>query len=249
VAKYRQGLGLAGNVAAGSLRNPLDRPVGLKSVINPIGAQGGADAETLGQARTNAPNTVRTFGRIVSLRDFEDSARQFPGVARTLATWAWDGEQAAVHLTVAGDDGTVISDQLMADLTTDLNKRRDPYRQLTIQKHSNVPVVVTAAILVNPDFVKELVQNAVAQALADHFAFANTNLGQPVHLSAIYTTIQNVDGVVAAEVNKLQFKNAIDGTSHGATAAPQQKHLRIFSNEIPVVEIPSTDIIVTLGLT
>src|SRR5207249_2885189 len=73
VARYRQGLGLAGNVKAGALRNPLDRPTGLKAVVNPLDAQGGADAETLDQARANAPNTVRTFGRIVSLRDFEDA--------------------------------------------------------------------------------------------------------------------------------------------------------------------------------
>ena len=248
VAKYRQGLGQAGSVAAGSLRNPLDRPVGLKSVINPIRAQGGADPETLEKARTNAPNTVRTFGRIVSLRDFEDSAREFPGVARSRAIWAWDGEQAAVHLTAAGDDGVVLSNQLLADLVADLDKRRDPNRKLTIEKHRNVPVLMSAAILVNPDFVKELVQHAVAQALADHFAFANTDLGQPVHLSAIYTTIQNVDGVVAADVNKLQFKSAADRGSHGATSALQQKHLRIFANEIPMVETASVDITVTQGL-
>jgi hypothetical protein len=56
--------------------------VGLKSVTNPAGAAGGADPESLDQARTNAPNTVRTFGRIVSLRDFEDAAREFAGVAK-----------------------------------------------------------------------------------------------------------------------------------------------------------------------
>jgi predicted phage baseplate assembly protein len=248
VAKYRQGLGLVGNVAANSLRNPLDRPVGLKTVTNPIAAQGGADAETLDQARSNAPNTVRTFGRIVSLRDFEDSAREFPGVARALATFAWDGEQAAVRLTVAGDNGVVISDQLLQDLTADLNARRDPNRQLTIGKHRNVPVLVSAAILVDADFVKEDVQAAVAQALVDHLAFANRNLGQPVHLSAIYTAIQNVPGVVAADVNTLQFKNSADGATHGATAAPQQKHLRIFADEIAFVESASVDIVVTLGL-
>jgi hypothetical protein len=248
VAKYRQGLGVAGNVAAGSLRNPLDRPTGLKSIVNLIAAQGGADAETLDQVRTNAPNTVRTFGRVVSLRDFEDAAREFPGIARALATWVWDGEEQAVRLTVAGDDGAVVSDQLLADLTTDLDARRDPNRKLAIEKHRNVPVRVEAAILVNPDFISGLVQAAVAAALADHFAFANNTLGQAVHLSSVYTAIQNVEGIVAADVNTLQFKYSADQTSHGATTAPRQKHLRIFRDEISVIETASVDIAVTLGL-
>jgi uncharacterized phage protein gp47/JayE len=248
VAKYRQGLGRVGNVVAGSLRNPLDRPTGLKSVVNPIGAQGGADAETLDQARENAPNTVRTFERAVSLRDFEDSARQFPGIARALAVWQWDGEEQAIRLTVAGDDGAIVSDQLLADLTADFDQRRDPNRKLTIEKHRKVPIRVEAAILANYDFVKELVQNAVATALADHFAFAHNTLGQAVHLSSVYTAIQAVDGVVAADVNRLQFKNSVDTVSHQATSAPLQKHLRILRNEISVIDNASVDIVVTLGL-
>jgi hypothetical protein len=247
VAKYRYSLGLAGNVAAGALRNPLDRPTGLKSVVNPIGAQGGSDPETLDQARSNAPNTVRTFGRVVSLRDFEDAAREFPGIARALASWDWDGEEQAVRLTVAGDGGVVVSDSLKADLTTDLDKRRDPNRKLTVFKHRNVPIRVEAAILVDPDYVNELVQTAVTKAIADHFAFANTTLGQPVHLSSVYTVIQNVPGVVGADVNTLQFKNSSDRASHGATTDPQQKHLRIFQDEISVIET-SADIVITVGL-
>src|SRR5262249_23549024 len=183
VAKYRYSLGLAGNVVAGALRNPLDRPTGLKSVVNPIAAQGGSDPETLDQAPGNAPNTVRTFGRVGSRSDFKGIAREFPGIARALASWDWDGEEQAIRMTVAGDGGVVVSDSLKADLTADLDKRRDPNRKLTIQKHRNVPILVEAAILVDPDYVKELVQTAVAKAIADHFAFANNTLGQPVHLS------------------------------------------------------------------
>jgi hypothetical protein len=248
VARYRQGLGLAGNVKAGTLRNPLDRPTGLKAVVNPLDAQGGADAETLGQARGNAPNTVRTFGRIVSLRDFEDSARQFPGIARALATWEWDGDDQAVLLTVAGDDGAVVAGQLMDDLTADLDLRRDPNHKLTIEPHHNVPITIAVAILADGDFDKALVRQAVADALAGRFAFANTALGQAVHLSDVYAVVQNVAGIVAADVNQLQYKAAADRASHGATADPQQKHLRLFRNEIPVIEQPTVDITVTLGL-
>ena len=82
VATYRQGIGLAGNVSAGALRTLLDRPVGLKSVRNPAAASAGARSRSLDQSRANAPNTVRTFGRIVSLEDFEYAARELAGSPR-----------------------------------------------------------------------------------------------------------------------------------------------------------------------
>src|SRR5207244_1320123 len=101
VADYREGAGLAGRVGVGALRAPLDLPVGLKSVRNPAEATGGADPESIEQARENAPTTVRTFGRAVSLRDFEDLVRTSGEVAKALATWVRNRESRAVHLTLA----------------------------------------------------------------------------------------------------------------------------------------------------
>ena len=51
---------------------------------------------------TNAPLTVLTLDRVVSLRDYEDFARAFAGIAKALATWSWDGERRGVFVTVAG---------------------------------------------------------------------------------------------------------------------------------------------------
>ena len=53
-------------------------------------------------ARRNAPLTVLTLDRIVSLRDYEDFARAFGGIAKALATWTWDGQRQGIFVTVAG---------------------------------------------------------------------------------------------------------------------------------------------------
>lgn len=68
-AVYRKGLGLGGNVAAGKLTTLLTRPLGLSGADNPEAASGGEDAETLDKARENAPLTVLTLDRAVSVRD------------------------------------------------------------------------------------------------------------------------------------------------------------------------------------
>ena len=44
-------------------------------------------------ARQNAPFTVLTLERVVSLQDYEDFARAYPGIAKALATWTWDGRK------------------------------------------------------------------------------------------------------------------------------------------------------------
>ena len=50
-ATYRKGLGAAGNVAAESLTQLTQRPLGLKSVSNPLPAEGGTDPESAELAR------------------------------------------------------------------------------------------------------------------------------------------------------------------------------------------------------
>ena len=243
---YRQGIGLAGNVSPGALRTLLSRPVGLKSVSNPGPATGGAEAESLSQTRQNAPNTVRTFGRIVSLQDFEDAAREFAGVAKARASWAWSGEEQVVYLTVAGIGGAAIIGTTYTDLVADLNARRDPNRALVVRSYTSIAVQLNALIFVSADHVRDIVLAAVNAAVADYFSFDNQGFGRPVHLSGVYAVLQSVDGVVGADIISLGYKHAADGLSHGATAAPVQVHLRINDDELATLE-NAGDAQITLG--
>ncbi len=87
-AKYRKGIGAAGNVKPGALAQLLDRPLGVKGVSNPSAASGGVDPESEDSARASIPLGVRTLGRAVSLLDYEDFARAFSGVAKAHARGA-----------------------------------------------------------------------------------------------------------------------------------------------------------------
>jgi len=247
VATYRQGLGRDGNVGPNTLTTLLDRPVGLNSVTNPAAAQGGADPESLDEARTNAPNTVRTFGRIVSLRDFEDAARESAGVAKARAALGWDGSEQVLRLTVAGDEGAAVTGETRKNLAEDLNSRRDPNRKLVVETYREVFIQVEAVIYLDPDFIDEDVRAAVHTALLDFFAFDNLELGQPIHLSDIYQALQNLRGVVAVDIDRMQFKEPSVRVSHGAADKPVQENLRIFSTELARIERPVDDAIVRVG--
>jgi predicted phage baseplate assembly protein len=104
LAAYRQGIGSAGLVRAGQLGLLMTRPLGVREVTNPLDATGAADPESGDDIRQNAPLTLRTLDRIVSLQDYEDFARAFSGITKALATWTWNGQQQGVLITVAGPD-------------------------------------------------------------------------------------------------------------------------------------------------
>ena len=166
VAGYRKGSGLAGRVDRGTLRTPLDLPTGLKSVINPMPATGGADPEAIEQARENAPTTVRTFGRAVSLRDFEDLVRSSGEVAKAHATWVWNGEARAVHLTIAAQEGASFAPEDLARIHASVNAARDPNHALFLDNHVTVPISVHATLTVRPDHSREARSRGGARRVA-----------------------------------------------------------------------------------
>lgn len=255
-ASYRQGLGLAGRVRAHTLTIPLDRPVGLKGSGNPAAAEGGAEAEPLEAIRDNAPNTVRTFDRVISLRDFEDAAREFAGVAKARAAWTWDGEERVVQLTVAGDGDAELGPTALGNLRDYLDARRDPHRRMKLASYEKVFVEIEMRIEPDPDHDAGKVQAAVIQALEDFFAFDNVDLGQPVQLSDVYSVVQGVDGVIAADLDRLMFKppstiaDLLKRAVRFTLGVPDavQPRLLLFSNELARIETPSTDLRVHLGI-
>ncbi|HEU0236993.1 MAG TPA: baseplate J/gp47 family protein [Candidatus Limnocylindrales bacterium] len=210
-ADYRVGLGPAGNVRAGSLRTLLKKPLGLKRVTNPADAAGGADPEDPAAIQKNAPGTVRTFGRIVSIRDFEDAAREYVGIAKARASFVWDGEARVVRLVVAGDSGAHV-DVAASGLLADLDTRRDPHQPLRVENFTPRPAVVRLTIAVDSAYLPHIVRRDADTALRALFAFDALELGEAVGLSDVHRAIQRVDGVVSVDVEEFRFATQARGT-------------------------------------
>jgi predicted phage baseplate assembly protein len=208
-AVYRQGIGRAGLVNARAIATALDRPLGVKSVINPLASEGGAEAESPESVRVNAPATVRTFGRIVSLTDFEDAARAYAGIAKARAALVWEGDEQVVSLTVAGERGAAVTPGgvLFANLLADLDSRRDPHRSLRLGSYMLRPILLDVALLVDaPTFLPEDVEAAARAALVAFFDFDRLDLGQAVSTAEIHAALHAVAGVVAVDINRFVFK-------------------------------------------
>jgi len=227
-ATYRTGLGLAGRVGAGALTTALDRPPGLVAAANPLAATGGADAETRDAARRNAPRTVRTFGRAVSLQDFEDLVTATGEVAKAQATWTWDGLGRAVHVTVAGQAGGTFLPEDLRRLAASLTAARDPNHPLRLANYVPVDVVVRAAIGVDSDRKRSDVESAARAALLGVLSFDALDVGRPLGLSDVYRVLQDVPGVAYVDIDELAFKDPAEQAARALEAGPVQPRLQIF---------------------
>ena len=81
---------------------------GLKGVINPLPATGGADRESRDRARRNIPLAVMALDRLVSTQDYADFARTFAGIGKASAKELSNGRQTIVHVTIAKADDIAI---------------------------------------------------------------------------------------------------------------------------------------------
>ena len=266
VAKYRYGAGVGGRVGANTLTTLLDRIQGLSGVTNPLAAEGGADPETSSAIRRNAPRTVRTFDRAVSLMDFEDLITASGEVAKASANWVWDGFEPAVHVTVAGQDGGIFSDPM--SLGAALANSRDPNHRLLIDNYIRVPILLSASLWIDPARSRPDVLAEAVREMRNALSFDLLNLGESLHVSRIYLILQNVPGVVGADVTRFGFKEPAGVADFQAyqdargvtrltdgSVAPVQDFLRIFPArpnssrpgkvspaELAWIESPSTDI-------
>jgi hypothetical protein len=232
VADYRQGLGSEGRVHVGQLTSLLDRPKGLKGATNPLDAEGGADAETLEDAREAAPGTVRTLGRVVSLRDFEDAARESALVAKARAIVALGDDETGVRLTVAGEDGAHLDDAI-ALIRADIDARRDPYRRLEIVDYTPIGVRIQATVIArDEDRVGTDVQEAARNALLGELAFDNRQLGQALHASDVLAAMQAATGVVGVDLDVLRYADDADRVSHGMPDEDVLAHVAIGADEL-----------------
>jgi len=202
---YRKGIGLDGLVKTDQLSLLLTRPLGVRSVTNPEAATGGADRESLADARTNATLTVLALDRAVSLQDYEDFARAFAGIAKALATWTGVGRTRGVLLTVAGPSGVSIDPQsvLYANLLAALAQSGDANISFRVVPHRDARFQIRGTFRVERDHLPEKVRAAVEAALVAHFSFAARSFGQPVTLSEVVSVIQGTPGVQVVDVDEL----------------------------------------------
>lgn len=233
-ASYRIGTGMEGMVRRDQLQLLMSRPLGVKSVINPLAAEGAQDPEDLDAARSNAPLTVLTLERIVSAQDFEDFARAFAGIGKAQATVLWNGERQIVHLTVGGADAQPIEPgaTLLANLRTAIDLARHPDQEIRIDAYRETRFSLSLALVVAASHEREVVLAAVRDTLVEQYRFENRHFAQSVSASEIAALVQAIEGVEAVVLKSLDGR---DPMQYPTLSAPPAHWNNAHSRIVPAM--------------
>src|SRR5262249_57393834 len=119
-----------------------------KSLRNPVPPGGGADPDPPAKIKTLAPRSVMTFGRAVSLDDYEVVAGSAPGVTRAKAAYGFDAVAQRPSVTVwVGDDARAVAAAQAA-----LVAGADPNRPVNVTPATRLESVLSLTYVRDPRF-------------------------------------------------------------------------------------------------
>ena len=206
--EYLETIGAGGNLGAGvvtELTSPIHQdsePVAL-SVTNPVPATGGADRESLEQARRQAPAEIRSLWKALTKDDYKALAEGYPGVAQAQVLDVNDCADIRyyqVNLAVAPRGGGPPSALLKRDLAAFLESRKVITLEINLFEPVYRPVSIDADVHVYAGEDPGLVRRRIEQALADYFDFEHMDFGRAVPSSDLIALIDSVRGVSHAHL-------------------------------------------------
>jgi len=203
-ARYRSGIGADGEVAARTLTMLRAMPLGLRGVSNPLPASGAQGPEQLQDARRNAPLTLLAFERVVSLSDYQDFARAFPGIGKARADLAWVDGSARVLLSVAGATGGAPGAEVVDNLRRAIAALSDPSQPFVLGAAVPRYFRCSARVAIDPRHEVDNVLSACRTKLQSAFGFDARDLAQSVTAAELLALAHQVPGVVAVDIEVLQ---------------------------------------------
>ncbi|MEV6508059.1 putative baseplate assembly protein [Streptomyces sp. NPDC051642] len=214
--RYRTGGGRAGNVARGAVQILRSSIPYVSEVVNREAARGGVDGETVQEAKTRAPITLRAQERAVTLRDYEElSRRAAPETARITCLEGDEEEHGAYAVRVlvvpqaVPDPGgrlrfeqLVPGDALLERITRHLDERRLIGTRLAVGPpfYQGITVVATVHAFrgVDTDRVRRQAHDALYRHLDPLTGGSDGKgwpFGRPVQSGEVFAVLQRVPGV------------------------------------------------------
>jgi hypothetical protein len=181
--------------------------------------------------KANIPLMFRTQDRAVSLQDFKDLAIRVPQVAKATCdvvsasnVMVYGVPYQANYLNQSTNSLAISSTIQNAIITyfeprTMVGASVGAAASVTLQ-----PVNITATINVKPQYVAQLVKEAVETELNKFFIFDNVAFEQVLSIGSIYRAIQNVEGVDYATISV--FSVTSSGTSSTLSPATDTQLFR-----------------------
>ena len=223
VAKYRTGTGAFGAQKEKTKVQAGGKLDGLDKIQMPDVAAGGSLPEDGENAREAAPGKIQSLGRLVSLKDFESETIAMSGVTKVSAAWKLINHIPEVVIIVLMDTGRDAELAAVQETLDGYNKSRGPNRfPVSALKGLRQHVAIHATFGYDSTYLEEDVRHAVEKALGTNsgepnaeddqtglFSLRRRGFGQSEYATSIAGIIQQVEGVVWAQVKRFQSLGTI----------------------------------------
>jgi hypothetical protein len=205
--EYRLGGGVGGNVGANTLTVLKQNIAFVQSVTNPFAAQGGADPESIEEAKRRGTFAIKNRDRAITAEDYESLALAASRrVARAKCVQASDGSISLLLVPKAerenGDARAVPSRDLIDRVASYIDKRRLITARVNVGKPKLMPVSLELTISLKAgataDRVKADVKEKVKTLLNPLHGGPKGEgwpFGRAVGKADLYPVVEGVDGV------------------------------------------------------
>lgn len=232
--RYLDATGSLGNISAGTLTRvvaaPDGTPVSDVTVTNSSAFSGGKDAESTDSIRINAPLSLRSLNRAVSLKDYAQLAVQVNGVAKAIAAAS---VYTGVTLYVAPSGGGSLSTTLKTTIENYFVDKMPPNTTLNVLEYRKAYPYLDVTVSVLPQYTSSVVSAAVADALYSLFSFDNVIFNDVITIGDVHTACRSVDGVSYITINDFEKQITV---STSPTLVGGVNDLSCDLDEVPTLE-------------
>ena len=208
IAHVRVGNGRAGNVGVESLTTIVLPGAPIQRVRNPLPAAGGTEPEQVERVKRFAPVAFRKQQRAVTLQDYIDRAREFPGVQDAHATFRWLASWYTVVLSVDRIGGLPIDEEFHTSFIEHMNRYRLMGYDVMLRDPLRVPLDIELHVCLADGANRALVETELARPFGAQrgglFHPDNIGFGYTLFSSQIIDAAMSINGVLDAVLTKFQ---------------------------------------------
>jgi predicted phage baseplate assembly protein len=181
----------------------------IANVRNPIAASGGAEPESMAEARIRAPEVFARQRRAVTPQDYANRLQDHPLVQRAVVQRRWTGSWSTLFCTVDLVGGAPLD--RAAEVT--LRKWVEPWRTMGHDIEIDEPLLVAVELELCIGLENTARRSSVRRALHARLGTGvlpdgslglfhpdRLTFGQRIYLSAIYAECQSVPGVIEVDI-------------------------------------------------
>lgn len=201
---YYIGGGARGNVGENTISILETSYPSIEGVRNPDPADGGADAETVHEAKLRGPWTLKHRYRAVTVEDFEKLALEASGKVAKAKCLPENGEIKIIIVPKGDSEKLRPGNMLLQTIRGYLDSRRLITTRLRVTGPGYAGVSIEAEVAVIPEKVELIyeIKNKMEHGLRTFFhplkggsAGSGWPMGRPVYISEIYYVLEHVEGV------------------------------------------------------